>query len=77
MNESTQSTALHQACELGHIGIIHILVVLGAEINVFDKFQKTPLICAILSDQLEAVQYLIKAGCDLSLKVRYFNISYS
>lgn len=63
-------TVLHFASKHGLPSILHMLVLAGAELNVYDKEQNTPLSCAILAFKNDAVKYLIKAGSSITLKVR-------
>lgn len=67
------ATVLHYASQNGALSSVHLLVIAGAELDVFDKEQNTALVCAILALQNDIVKYLIKAGASITLKVRNMN----
>lgn len=64
-------TVLHCAAKSGLVPAVHMLRVAGAEVDGLDKEQNTPLTVAILSSKNDVVKYLIKAGANLTLKVRF------
>jgi euchromatic histone-lysine N-methyltransferase len=64
------STALHAACSGGHLSVVHILLQAGAQLDVLDRDQNTPLMLAAVSNRDDIVKYLVKAGADVVLKVR-------
>nr|XP_018903035.1 PREDICTED: histone-lysine N-methyltransferase EHMT2 isoform X1 [Bemisia tabaci]XP_018903036.1 PREDICTED: histone-lysine N-methyltransferase EHMT2 isoform X1 [Bemisia tabaci] len=66
--EWVMGSALHGACVGGHIGIVHILVQAGAQLDVLDRDQNTPLILAAGHGQNEVVKYLVKAGASITFK---------
>ncbi|KAJ2958688.1 hypothetical protein NQZ79_g5710 [Umbelopsis isabellina] len=61
-------TALHYACDGGHLDIIKLLVEKGADVNSLTNEHETPLHYACLSERAEAAQYLIDNGCDVSIE---------
>ncbi|KAK5649751.1 hypothetical protein RI129_000780 [Pyrocoelia pectoralis] len=66
--EFQNGTALHYAAEIGNLTAVHLLVMAGADLDVFNKEQHTPIVCAILAFKDNIVKYLIKAGASLDLK---------
>lgn len=56
--------ALDAAADKGHGRIVELLVQAGADVNAADKDGRTPLMRAALSDQVETLSILIKAGAD-------------
>lgn len=61
-------TVLHLASQYGYLGCVHILVQCGAQLDTMDKNQNTPLMLASLNGKNDVVRYLIRAGCDVTLK---------
>ena len=57
-------TALHWACSVGHMDVIHLLLTAGANPNVMevDGGRLTPLDYAIIGGHQEAAQLLIESG---------------
>lgn len=57
-------TALHWACSVGHMDVIHLLLTAGANPNVMevDGGRLTPLDYAIIGGHQEAAQLLIEQG---------------
>jgi hypothetical protein len=53
---------LMAAAEKGHGRVLELLLAAGADVNLADPDSKTPLMKAALSDQIEALGILIKAG---------------
>ncbi|KAB0789966.1 hypothetical protein PPYR_15746 [Photinus pyralis] len=66
--EFQNGTALHYAAEIGNLTAVHLLVLAGADLDVFNKEQHTPIVCSILAFKHNVVKYLIKAGASLDLK---------
>lgn len=56
--------ALDAAADKGHGRVVELLVNAGADVNAADKEGRTPLMRAALSDQVETLSILIKAGAD-------------
>lgn len=67
--EYNGGTVLHMAAQNGAVSIIHMLLVCGLQSDVFDKDQNTPLMLAVTSDKCEAVEYLLRTGATVDLKV--------
>jgi len=65
-------TALHAACSGGHLSAVHILLQAGAQLDVLNRDQNTPLMLAAVSNHNDVVKYLVKAGANVMLKVRYY-----
>lgn len=62
------ATALHIAAQyLDTQSSIILLINKGLDINEKDNHQMTPLHCAVMIDNVETVQLLIKLGADLTL----------
>jgi ankyrin repeat protein len=59
-------TALHWACENGHLQVVKLLVEHGATIEVADNRGMTPLHDAASSDCLDVVQYLEAKGSNIN-----------
>lgn len=62
-------TLLHYSSFHGLLMICHLLLLANFEIDEFDKEQNTPLMLAISSHKNDVVNYLIRAGANISLKV--------
>jgi len=60
------STALHLACECGHMEIIKLLVDHGATIDITDKWGFTPFLLAAEMKSLEVVRYMEEKGADIN-----------
>ena len=74
--ECSMGTALHAACAGGHLSVVHILLQVGANMDVLDREQNTPLMLAAVANHSAVVKYLVKAGANVMLKVNnryYFN----
>lgn len=69
IDESNGYTVFHYAVKNGMLLVVHILVLAGIDLDVFDYEQNTPLMLAILSEENDIVRYLIKVGSNISLKV--------
>ncbi|CRH00058.1 acyl-CoA-binding protein, putative [Plasmodium relictum] len=61
-------TALHYACDRGHLEIAKLLVEKGADINIEDSYGDTALHIAAYSDKTEIINYLISIGADINKK---------
>ncbi|CAH2090437.1 unnamed protein product [Euphydryas editha] len=61
-------TPLHISCVQGKLDIIQLLLDYGAIIDVQDSDGDTPLHCAVLNIQYEAVTTLLHAGADPEIR---------
>ncbi|VEN36415.1 unnamed protein product [Callosobruchus maculatus] len=61
-------TLMHYAASKGYVGVCHLLVSAGLEIDEFDKEQNTPLMLAISEGRDDVVQFLIKTGANIAVK---------
>jgi len=68
-------TALHAACSGGHLSAVHILLQAGAQLDVLNRDQNTPLMLAAVSNHNDVVKYLVKAGANVMLKVKMLLVS--
>ncbi|XP_068470747.1 ADP-ribosylation factor GTPase-activating protein AGD1-like isoform X2 [Phaseolus vulgaris] len=59
------SSVLHLACLTGDIGMVELLLQLGADINASDSRGRTPLHCCILRGQTAAAKSLILRGANI------------
>eukprot|EP00127_Corallochytrium_limacisporum_P002503 Clim_evm60s128 gene=Clim_evmTU60s128 len=58
-------SALHEACNHGNLDIVELLLDHGADINLDGGNNSTPLISAVLGDQLAVVHCLVRRGANL------------
>ena len=61
-------TALHFAAGQGQIGLLRLLVALGANVNAVDQPGNTPLHRAVENGDLEAAGFLLDQGADINAK---------
>ncbi|XP_066586764.1 histone-lysine N-methyltransferase EHMT1 isoform X2 [Prorops nasuta] len=61
-------TGLHIAAEKGHLSCVHVLVQAGAQLDVMDRNQLTPLMLAANKGRSEVVKYLVRIGASVTLK---------
>uniref|UniRef100_A0A4W4GJR7 Euchromatic histone-lysine N-methyltransferase 2 n=1 Tax=Electrophorus electricus TaxID=8005 RepID=A0A4W4GJR7_ELEEL len=54
--------ALHAAAQRGLVEICYLLLQAGAKVDAQDKSQRTPLLEAIINNQVEVARYLIQSG---------------
>lgn len=66
--EIMKTTALHVASVGGFISVVHILVQAGAQLNLLDKEQNTPLMLAATNKCNDVVKYFVKAGATVTFK---------
>jgi ankyrin repeat protein len=59
-------TALWWACQEGHFEIVKLLVSLGADVNVRDEDDFTPLQQAVGENHPDLVSFLIESGAELN-----------
>jgi ankyrin repeat protein/Tol biopolymer transport system component len=64
--DSDAKTPLHLAAEYGHIHIVELLLVKGADINAKSGFKRTPLHFAASSGHDEIVKLLIERGARIN-----------
>jgi serine/threonine-protein phosphatase 6 regulatory ankyrin repeat subunit A/serine/threonine-protein phosphatase 6 regulatory ankyrin repeat subunit B len=57
---------LHVAAEYGNLDIMDCLIKAGANVNVHDSEDPTPLFCAVVKDKTEAAIHLIENGADVN-----------
>ncbi|KAK8101822.1 hypothetical protein PG999_012196 [Apiospora kogelbergensis] len=60
-------TPLHHAAKIGDIKALECLLKYKASIDILDKWENTPLVKAVLADQAEAAELLVKSGADLEI----------
>uniref|UniRef100_A0A1B6ECU3 Histone-lysine N-methyltransferase n=2 Tax=Clastoptera arizonana TaxID=38151 RepID=A0A1B6ECU3_9HEMI len=66
--EWLMGSALHAACAGGHLSVVHLLLQAGANTDVLDRDQNTPLMLACNNGHNDVVKYLVKAGASVTLK---------
>lgn len=59
--KTDQRTALHIACCNGDIDIVRYLLQMGANVHVKDRFDRTPLIDAVESDNHDVILYCLNS----------------
>ena len=64
---------LHSACSGGRLACTSILVEQGMSVNMPDNHGRTPIMYAIDSGHLEAVQWMIRKGADYRVVDRFGN----
>eukprot|EP00112_Aurelia_sp_Birch-Aquarium-sp1_P002846 Seg1316.1 transcript_id=Seg1316.1/GoldUCD/mRNA.D3Y31 product="Retrovirus-related Pol polyprotein from transposon 17.6" pseudo=true protein_id=Seg1316.1/GoldUCD/D3Y31 len=63
-------SALHAAASKGHLDVLVVLVYKAAgNLDVMDKFKRTPLYIAVEKGHLKAAQFLQKAGASIAAKI--------
>lgn len=65
------SSLLHHASNNGHVDIVSLLIEKGANVNVRNNRNRTPIISSILAGYLDVVKLLIEAGTDLTVPDTY------
>lgn len=65
---ATGDTPLHVVCSWGDLDAAHLLLDAGAEVNAIGDIGRTPLFCALASQNVDLVRALIAAGADLAHK---------
>lgn len=61
-------TSLHVAADKGYLSCVHVLVQAGAQVDVMDRNQLTPLMLAASKGRTEVVKYLVRVGADIAIK---------
>lgn len=59
---------MHIAADRGHLGCVHVLIQAGAQVDMMDKNQLTPLMLAAIEGRTDIVRYLVRVGADVTLK---------
>ena len=66
------NAALHQCSMYGAIDVLEYLISNGADVNVLDDANRTPLINGIAAaDHFKVTQLLLEAGADPNIKDEY------
>lgn len=63
-------TALHIACCVGNFEVVQYLLQNGAAVHIRDRYDRTPLMDAILHDHHEIIRLLVKCGAHLTGSIR-------
>ncbi|KAI5627678.1 histone-lysine N-methyltransferase EHMT2, partial [Silurus asotus] len=61
-DSQNRRSALHAAAQRGLIEICYLLIQAGAKVDAQDKSQRTPLLEAIVNNQVEVTKFLIQSG---------------
>uniref|UniRef100_A0AAZ3QYC4 Euchromatic histone-lysine N-methyltransferase 1a n=1 Tax=Oncorhynchus tshawytscha TaxID=74940 RepID=A0AAZ3QYC4_ONCTS len=69
MDRQNKRTPLHAAAAEGHQEVCHMLVQAGANLDIVDEEQRTPLMDACDNNHLDTVKYPLRAGTAVSYKV--------
>ena len=75
--ESTMHKAVKFVIENGHLEFLQLLIALEASVNAQDKNGRTPLMLAVLKEDLDTVQTLVEGGADIDLKDRSGRTAYA
>lgn len=67
-------SALHAASNNGHLPVVHLLLQAGANTDMLDRDQNTPLMLACANGHNQVVKYLVKAGASVTFKVSSLSI---
>ena len=59
-------TALQLSCSLGHLDVINTLIAAGADIDLGNQYEKTPLYMASLQGHVDVVSVLLEHGADIN-----------
>ncbi|XP_061907047.1 histone-lysine N-methyltransferase EHMT1-like isoform X1 [Entelurus aequoreus] len=68
MDGQRRCSPLHAAAAGGHQEICHVLIQAGANLDIFNEDQRTPLMTACENNYLDTVKYLIRAGAAINHK---------
>jgi len=66
---SRKGTALHYAAECGFTPIVRLLLDGGAEVNVTDGYDQTPIALAVNADRRRSIELLAEHGAELTVHV--------
>lgn len=58
------SRAMHLAARKGHMGIVEYLAGCGADVDVVDYHDTTPLHCAAVNGRVHVVEFFLEKGAD-------------
>nr|KMM70937.1 ankyrin repeat and SOCS box protein 10 [Coccidioides posadasii RMSCC 3488] len=67
-NPVAQSTAFHQAVICGHPAVAGLLLAKGADIDALVRDGHTPLLNAVIRNDLQAVEFLLQNGANKKLR---------
>lgn len=59
-------TALHIACHEGNTSVVHHLLLNGVSVHIRDRYDRTPLLEAVCTDNHEIINLLISCGAHLT-----------
>ncbi len=70
MRDGNGRTLLSWAAQLGHLGVVKVLIESGAEINAIDDtiLKETPLQNAVLENYSDIIEILLEYGADVSIE---------
>jgi ankyrin repeat protein len=60
---------MHLAASYGHISILKMLIEYGVDVDIVDEFGRTPFLAAALSNETEAMKFLLDQGADVTARV--------
>ena len=66
--DSTGTTALMAASQIGNMDMVEFLVDCEAEVNAKDIYERTALILAALMNQEEVITYLVDNGAEVNIQ---------
>ncbi|KAF7714233.1 Uncharacterized protein PECH_000049 [Penicillium ucsense] len=66
--DSVGMTALHRATHKDHVDTVRILLSEGAEINHMTHDGITPLLSAVMNNQLQMAEVLLQSGADINVR---------
>jgi len=69
----SQNTAMHYACQYGHLSVVKLLDELQADVNKANKIGSTPLHVAASHGHVNIIEYLLKIKANLEAKNKIGN----
>jgi ankyrin repeat protein len=66
--EDATMAPMHIAAIEGHIGILKIFIEHGVPVDILDEFGRTPFLAAAMSNQPEAMGFLLEQGADATAR---------